>query len=181
MSQLGVHAFDGPRVTENRIVDMYHSHLLQEDQTRILEQFTSADGKMRFLIATVAFGMGMDVGDVSVVFHWGASDTVLSYWQEVGRCGRDGRAAEAYFYATRTSIRYCQDDMRKFCQEVSSPNKSCFRLKILEILSVPGMDRSSLLKMERRPQCTSLCTDCSCECCACCSLCRSKCPCRNQS
>jgi len=45
----------------------------------------------RCLISTVAFGMGVQIGNVEEVIHWGVAKDLLSYWQEAGRCARDGR------------------------------------------------------------------------------------------
>jgi ATP-dependent helicase YprA (DUF1998 family) len=49
-------------------------------------------------------------------------DSVLQYWQEVGRAGRDGNKSVAHYYATKTSILSVQDDMKK-CIQVSAMGK----------------------------------------------------------
>jgi ATP-dependent DNA helicase RecQ len=57
--------------------------------------------------------------DVRFVVHWGACDSALQYWQEVGRAGRDGNKAKAYMYATKSSIVHINDDMKNICNGVT--------------------------------------------------------------
>ncbi len=56
------------------------------------------DDELEVIVATTAFGMGVDKPNVRFVFHREASDSIDSYYQEVGRCGRDGDAAEGVLF-----------------------------------------------------------------------------------
>ena len=71
----------------------YHAGLKagERDDT----QTAFMDGDVEIVVATVAFGMGIDKPDVRFVDHHDISDSVDSYYQEIGRAGRDGQAAEA--------------------------------------------------------------------------------------
>ncbi|CAG2229226.1 recQ [Mytilus edulis] len=87
------YAYDGDILVDNRIVELYTSSTDEKTQNRILNCFREKEGKIRVLVATIAFGMGLNITDIDIIVNWGAPKTVMSFWQEVGRCGRDGRQA----------------------------------------------------------------------------------------
>src|SRR5436190_12576649 len=71
----------------------YHAGLKDEERTRVQDAF--ARGKLPVVCATNAFGMGIDRPDVDAVVHYAIPGSVEAYYQEIGRAGRDGRAATA--------------------------------------------------------------------------------------
>jgi len=70
----------------------YHAGLTPGTRRRVLRAFLA--DRAPVVVATSAFGMGIDKPDVRRVLHWGPPRTVEAYYQEAGRAGRDGRRSE---------------------------------------------------------------------------------------
>ena len=85
---------DAPDLPQYRMVNMYTSSTDPVVKNIIMQQFCKKQNP-RILIATVAFGMGIDCKDVRQVIHFGPPVDIESYVQETGRAGRDGLPALA--------------------------------------------------------------------------------------
>jgi ATP-dependent DNA helicase RecQ len=70
----------------------YHAGLTAETRRQVLRAFMA--DRVSVIVATSAFGMGIDKPDVRRVLHWGPPPTLEAYYQEAGRAGRDGRSSE---------------------------------------------------------------------------------------
>lgn len=68
--------------------EAYHAGLAPAERTRIQDRFIA--GEVRLVVATNAFGMGVDKADVRQVIHWAPPGSIEAWYQEAGRAGRDG-------------------------------------------------------------------------------------------
>lgn len=88
----------------------YHAGIDSHDKDKRQQQWTS--GTIRVMVATNAFGMGIDKPNVRTVIHYEMPDSPEAYYQEAGRAGRDGLTAYAV-------LLYAPDDKRKLSRRVS--------------------------------------------------------------
>ncbi|XP_073059214.1 ATP-dependent DNA helicase Q-like 5 [Primulina eburnea] len=120
----------------------YHSGIPAKDRSRIQDLFCS--NKIRVVVATVAFGMGLNKRDVGAVIHYCLPESLEEYVQEIGRAGRDGRSSYCHLFFDHTSyyklrsLMYSDGvdeyDINKllchiFMTERLSDNEICFLVK----------------------------------------------------
>ena len=140
-----------------RLVDMFTACTKKEVKNDIIQNFCTPDGKLRVVVATVAFGMGLDCPDIRCVIHIGSPTGVEEYLQETGRAGRDGKSSVAELHYSKKDFAFtCDNSMKKYCENTDK----CRRALLLQDFDYDT--KSEVV-------CTSLC--------ACCDICQLSCSC----
>lgn len=122
----------------------YHAGMKAKEREEAQTAFMNDEAEV--IVATTAFGMGVDKPNVRFVFHYDISDSVDSYYQEMGRAGRDGEKALATLF-------YCPDDLnlRRFLASSSQID-----VELLEQVAVTVQEQDEPINLRDLQQQTNL-------------------------
>lgn len=119
----------------HRLADYYHGSRSVSEKNRVQDEFMN--GKIRIVVATTAFGMGINKSDVRAVIHYGMPLSVDNYFQQTGRAGRDGKKALCVLFWAKADLGILRlmripketvETMQKYCVDTSS----CRRRRLLD-------------------------------------------------
>jgi len=113
---------------ENISAVAYHAGLEKNERRQVQENFM--ENKFKVIVATIAFGMGVDKADIRFVIHAGLPSSMEGYYQEAGRAGRDGETAYCVLLHSRADIglrhfflQKSKEDMQKQGKTFAEINK----------------------------------------------------------
>ena len=85
-------------IAKNRMFTQFHAQYPDHEWEGVVLKLVEGKSKLRLMFVSVALGFGMDVRHIRCIVHIGVPYTLEEYFQEAGRCGRDGLSGNATIY-----------------------------------------------------------------------------------
>ena len=132
---------------------MFHSCTETCIKDNIIKAFSVDSSPLRVVIATTAFGMGIDIPNIRTIIHFGSCEDTETYLQAVGRAGRDGNLSKAIILSRRGANQHINVQMKEYCAN----NSICRRLILFSDYDVHNDTLQNSCK------CCDICA-CNCNC-----------------
>ena len=145
-----------PAVLPFRMVHLFTSASRVELREDILHNFCKSNSTLRLLIATTAFGLGVDCHCITRVINWGAPNSVEELVQESGRARRDGSNSEAILY--HTGGHYHSTEIQCYVENQST----CRRSVLFQNFLFSDTPKEKIIACRCCDLCASVCTCASC-------------------
>ena len=136
------------------LIDMFTACTRREVKDEILRGFSDPHGTLHVVVATVAFGMGLECPNARQIIHWGPPNDMEAYFRETGRAGRDGDSACAHLWYSNKDFAFVNEDIKTYCKN----SEGCrWRVLLKDFVQEEGIPPSGS--------------------CMCCDICESHCSC----
>ena len=120
------------------LLEMLHSCTPDDNKEAVLESFRREDGPILVLIATIAFGMGVDCKGVHRTIHFGPSKNVEAFIQETGRAGRDGKPSFSFLLYKGLMLNHVERDIKDYLKTKECRRKTLLKQFGIENITISG-------------------------------------------
>ena len=126
-----IHAKSENREPHKVVIEMLHSCTPASYKENILQSFQNELGYIRYLVAPIAFGLGVDCKEVNRTIHFGPAKNEDCYMKESGRAGRDAKHSTVYHFYQGMQLMHVDKEMKEYVK-----HKDCRRKFLLHCFEI---------------------------------------------
>ena len=148
-----------PCVIPFRMISLFTSASRAVIRAEVLKEFCREETNLRLIIATTAFGLGVDCRDITRVINWGVPNSLEELVQETGRADRNGSQSEAILYYGKGAHQHICNQVKQYGENKTN----CRRTLLFKNFLFSDLDKQSIVACKCCDLCTPLCVcvDCS--------------------